>query len=70
MQRPVRPDPADYQIKDTASVVDNGMKAAGYEWIILDDCWHPRRDSNGTLVPHAPSSDGMMPVIDYVHCSA
>lgn len=59
----------DYQIKDTAkAMVDNGMKAAGYEWIILDDCWHPRRDSNGTLVPHAAFfPDGMMPVIDYVH---
>ena len=40
----------DYQIKDTAkAMVDNGMKAAGYEWVILDDCWHPSRDANGTL---------------------
>ena len=59
----------DYQIKDTAkAMVDNGMKDAGFEWIVLDDCWHPSRDANGTLVPFPDFfPDGMKPVIDYVH---
>ena len=59
----------DYQIKDTAkAMVDNGMHALGYEWILLDDCWHPSRDVDGRLVPHKEFfPDGMVPVIDYVH---
>eukprot|EP00937_MAST-01D_sp_MAST-1D-sp2_P007303 g7303.t1 len=61
--------PSVYQIKDTAkAMVDNGMKDAGFEWIVLDDCWHPSRNSNNTLVPFPDFfPDGMKPVIDYVH---
>eukprot|EP01079_Euglenida_sp_SAG-EU17-18_P011582 gene11582-2108_t len=61
------------QIKDTAkAMVSSGMKDAGYEWIVLDDCWHPSRNSNGTLSPamakaRRPLLSGMVPVIDYVH---
>jgi alpha-galactosidase len=30
----------DRQIRATAqAMVDNGMKALGYEWIVIDDCW-------------------------------
>eukprot|EP00947_MAST-08B_sp_MAST-8B-sp1_P002199 g2199.t1 len=45
------------------------MRDLGYEWLVLDDCWHPTRDGpNGTLVPHASFfPDGMPAVIDYVH---
>lgn len=40
----------------------------GFDWIVLDDCWHPTRNDNGTLVPFAQFfPDGMKPVIDYVH---
>eukprot|EP00966_Prymnesium_polylepis_P096807 2242853-Prymnesium_polylepis.1 len=50
------------------TLVDMGMKDLGYNWVILDDCWHPSRDSNGTLVPFPRFfPDGMKPVIDYVH---
>ena len=42
----------DFQIKETAkAMVDNGMKDLGFNWIVLDDCWHPSRADNGTLVP-------------------
>ena len=42
----------DGQIRAMAdTLVSSGMKDLGYEWVILDDCWHPSRDSNGTLVP-------------------
>lgn len=59
----------DYQIKETAqAMVDSGMQKLGYEWVVLDDCWHPTRASNGTLVPHADFfPDGMTPVVDFVH---
>lgn len=50
------------------TLVDSGMKDLGYEWVILDDCWHPSRDENETLVPFPRFfPDGMKPVIDYVH---
>ena len=35
---------------------------------MLDDCWHPTRDSNGTLVPDMTFfPNGLVPVIDFVH---
>eukprot|EP00041_Stephanoeca_diplocostata_P018620 m.390962 g.390962 ORF g.390962 m.390962 type:complete len:408 (-) comp21066_c0_seq2:315-1538(-) len=59
----------DFQIRETAKAMsENGMKEAGYEWIVLDDCWHPSRPDNGTLVPFPEFfPNGMQPVIDYVH---
>jgi alpha-galactosidase len=46
----------------------SGMKDAGYEYIVIDDCWQVSRDENGEIVadkerfPH-----GMKYVADYVH---
>ena len=53
------------QIREMAdALVSSGMQALGYNWIVLDDCWHPSRDSNGTLVPFPRFfPDGMEPVI-------
>jgi alpha-galactosidase len=55
---------------DVKSVVDamtsNGMKAAGYEYISLDDCWQGQRDQNG----HIHSNDrfpDMKALGDYIH---
>jgi len=46
----------------------NGMQTLGYDWIVLDDCWHPTRSADGTLVPDPDFfPDGLPPVIDYVH---
>jgi len=59
----------DQQIRQTADAfVSTGMKDVGYEWIVLDDCWHPTRNSAGVLVP-LPSSfpNGMKAVAEYVH---
>ena len=59
----------DAQIREMADTLkSNGMYDLGYKWIVLDDCWHPHRAANGSLVPFErffPS--GMKPVIDYVH---
>ena len=52
--------------KDASSGVS--MLDLGYSWIVLDDCWHPHRDANGSLVPFPRFfPNGMKPVIDYVH---
>ena len=59
----------DRQIRQTADAMHaNGMAALGFEWIVIDDCWHPTRDANGTLVPFAEYfPHGMKAVADYVH---
>jgi len=47
----------------------NGMQAAGYQYVNIDDCWaEPQRDANGNLVPDpAKFPDGIKSVADYVH---
>ncbi len=50
------------------AMVTSGMRDAGYEYIVIDDCWQVGRDSVGNIVvdpEHFP--DGMKPVADYVH---
>jgi len=70
-------------IEQTAdAMVANGMKAAGYQYVTMDDCWmagqgEPRgsaaratdgRDANGILVPDPTNfPDGIKAVADYVH---
>jgi alpha-galactosidase len=56
-------------IKGTAdAMVKSGMKDAGYEYIVIDDCWQVSRDANSNIVadpqrfPH-----GMKAVGDYIH---
>ena len=49
-------------------LVSSGMRDLGYNWVVLDDCWHPSRDANGTLVPFERFfPHGMKATIDYVH---
>ncbi|EOD06234.1 hypothetical protein EMIHUDRAFT_77352 [Emiliania huxleyi CCMP1516] len=60
----------DGQIRAMAdTLVLSGMKDLGYDWVVLDDCWHPTRDNaTAELVPYPRFfPDGMKPVIDYVH---
>src|SRR5882757_5094307 len=57
-------------IEDIADLfVSSGLKAAGYEYVNLDDCWAlPTRDANGNLVPDPVRfPDGIKAVADYVH---
>lgn len=51
------------------SFVENGLRQAGYEYIIIDDCWSEKnRDKNGILMPdHNKFPHGMKSVADYVH---
>src|SRR5438270_8278847 len=47
----------------------DGMQAAGYQYVNIDDCWaEPQRDANGNLVPDpAKFPDGIKSVASYVH---
>ena len=56
-------------IKETAdAMVASGMKEAGYEYIVIDDCWQVGRDASGEIIidslkfPH-----GMKYLADYIH---
>ena len=50
------------------AISSNGMKDAGYEYVVIDDCWQVARDENGEIVvdkdrfPH-----GMKFLADYIH---
>lgn len=56
-------------IRQTAdAMVSSGMKAAGYEYINIDDCWHGDRDSLGFIHPNSKRfPSGMKALADYVH---
>lgn len=50
------------------AMVSSGMKAAGYEYIIIDDTWQGKRDSLGFIHPDpARFPHGMKALADYVH---
>ncbi len=48
------------------AMVSSGMKAAGYEYVNLDDGWQGVRDRAGSLRPNAKFPD-MKALADYVH---
>ena len=50
------------------SMVKSGMKDAGYQYIVIDDCWQVERDKDGNIVPDAKRfPNGMKAVGDYIH---
>src|SRR5712692_8519957 len=54
------------QIAD--ALVRTGMKDAGYQYIVIDDCWQVDRDSQGNIIPDAKRfPSGMKALADYVH---
>lgn len=56
-------------IRETAdAMVSSGMKAAGYIYVNIDDCWHGNRDSLGFIHPDPERfPSGMKALADYVH---
>jgi alpha-galactosidase len=62
-------DVSEQLIRATAdALVASGMKDAGYEHVVIDDCWQVARDSLGNIVvdpERFPS--GMKALADYVH---
>ncbi len=56
-----------FEIAD--AMVEKGYRDAGYEYVVIDDCWSLKeRDPSGNLVPDPEKfPNGMKAVADYVH---
>ena len=63
-------DISDSLIREMAdAMVETGLAALGYNYLVIDDCWSEReRDEKGRLVPSREKfPDGIKSVADYVH---
>jgi alpha-galactosidase len=50
------------------AMVKSGMKDAGYQYVVIDDCWQVERDKDANIIPDPKRfPDGIKPVADYVH---
>ncbi len=50
------------------AMVSSGMRDAGYEYIVIDDCWQIGRDSMGFIIPDPDRfPSGMKALADYIH---
>jgi alpha-galactosidase len=56
-------------IKSVAdAIAGNGMKDAGYQYVVIDDCWQVSRDENGNIVADPKRfPSGIKALADYVH---
>jgi alpha-galactosidase len=56
-------------IKEMANaMVSSGMKAAGYQYVNIDDCWQVSRDAQGAIVADSKRfPSGMKALAEYVH---
>jgi alpha-galactosidase len=56
-------------IKQAAdAMVSSGMQDAGYQYVVIDDCWQVDRDAQGNIVPDAKRfPSGIKALADYVH---
>jgi alpha-galactosidase len=56
-------------VKEIAdAMVSSGMKDAGYQYIVIDDCWQVSRDEEGNIVADAQRfPSGIKALADYVH---
>ncbi|MBQ6065192.1 MAG: glycoside hydrolase family 27 protein [Clostridia bacterium] len=61
----------DEMIRQTADkMVELGLRDAGYEYLVIDDCWSEkeRDEATGKIIPdHVKFPNGMKAVSDYVH---
>jgi alpha-galactosidase len=50
------------------ALVTSGLKDAGYQYLVVDDCWQVARDENGNIVPDPKNfPSGIKALADYVH---
>jgi alpha-galactosidase len=56
-------------VRDTAdAIVSSGMRDAGYKYVVVDDCWHGKRDANGFIVADPEKfASGIKALADYIH---
>lgn len=58
---------SDAIIREVAdAIASNGMREAGYSYIVIDDGWQGKRDTQGRLQPNSGFPD-MKKLADYVH---
>src|SRR6185312_7200626 len=54
--------------EDADAMVSTGMRDAGYQYIVIDDCWQVSRDSAGNIVADAVKfPHGIKALADYIH---
>lgn len=52
----------------TDALVRQGMRDAGYQYVVIDDCWQVDRDAQGNIIPDPQRfPSGMKALADYVH---
>src|SRR5579864_7295299 len=50
------------------AMVKSGMKDAGYQYVVIDDCWQVSRDKSANIVADPQRfPNGIRAVADYVH---
>jgi alpha-galactosidase len=50
------------------AMVSSGMKDAGYQYVVIDDCWQVSRDASGNIVADAQRfPSGIRALADYIH---
>jgi alpha-galactosidase len=56
-------------IRQTAdAIVSSGMKDAGYQYVVIDDCWQVSRDRSGNILADPQRfPSGIKALADYVH---
>ena len=56
-------------VRDTAdAMASSGMRDAGYQYVVIDDCWHGSRDANGFITADAQKfPSGIKALADYIH---
>ena len=56
-------------VRDTAdAMVASGMRDAGYQYVVIDDCWHGPRDANGFITADPQKfPSGIKALADYIH---
>jgi alpha-galactosidase len=59
----------EHTVRATADgMVASGMRDAGYQYVVIDDCWHGPRDANGFITADARKfPSGIKALSDYVH---
>ena len=56
-------------LKETAdAMISSGMKEAGYQYIVIDDCWQVGRDEKGNIIADPKNfPNGIKSLADYIH---
>jgi len=50
------------------AMVSSGLREAGYVYLVIDDCWQVKRDSNGNIIADPDRfPSGMKSLGDYIH---